>query len=104
MIKFKVPAWFVSDLKLPRQALLRTWKKVATTGQTKRGPGFRIGESHHNAKLTDHDVELIRVLREEGMKIVEIAKKFESSESNISAITNYRHRIGIGMAENKVFE
>ncbi len=104
MIKFKVPAWFVSDLKLPRQALLRTWKKVATTGQTKRGPGFRIGESHHNAKLTDHDVELIRVLREEGMKIVEIAKKFESSESNIRSIVNYRNRIGIGMAENKVFE
>ena len=104
MIGFKVPTWFVSNKKLSKQLLLRKWKKVATTGQTKRGPGFRIGESHHNAKLTDHDVELIRLLRESGMRIVEIARKFESSESNIRSITNYRNRIGIGMSENKVFE
>ena len=104
MIKFKVPAWFVSDNKLPRQILLRTWKKVATTGLSKRGKGWRLGETHHRAKLTDHDVELIRLLREGGMKIMEIAKKFECSPSNVSAITNYRHRIGVGMSENKVFE
>ena len=104
MIRFQVPTWFVSDMKLPRQALLRTWHKVTTTGLSKRGKGWRLGETHHRAKLTDHDVELIRLLREEGMMILEIAKKFKCSPSNISAITNYRHRIGIGMAENKVFE
>ena len=104
MIKFKVPTWFVSDLKLPRQILLRTWKKVATTGLSKRGRGWRIGETHHNAKLTDHDVELIRLLKEGGMMIVEIAKKFECTPQNISAIVNYRSRISIAIGVMKVFE
>ena len=104
MIKFNVPAWFVSDNKLPRQILLRTWKKVATTGLSKRGRGWRVGESHHRAKLTDHEVELIRLLREGGMKLKEIARKFECTPENISQIVNYKTRIHLGMAENKVFE
>jgi hypothetical protein len=92
-------------MKLPRQALLRKWHKVTTTGLSKRGRGYRVGETHHNAKLTDYDVELIRLLRKSGrMNTEEIACTFICSPSNISAITNYRHRIGIGMAENKVFE
>jgi DNA-binding NarL/FixJ family response regulator len=104
LIKIKVPTWFASDKNLPKQTLLRKWKKVSTTGNTVRGPGFRIGETHHNAKLTDHDVELIRLLREGGMKIKEIARKFECSPSNISEITNYRHRVNVGIAVRKVFE
>ena len=104
MIKIKVPTWFLSDRKLSRQKLLRKWKKVSTTGKTQRGPGFRIGETHHNATLTDHDVELIRLLREGGMKVKEIARKFECSPSNITLITTYKSRIQVGMAENKVFE
>ena len=104
MIGFKVPTWFVSDKKLPKQTLLREWKKVATTGLSKRGKGWRVGESHHNAKLTDHDVELIRLLREGGMKVKEIASKFECTPENISMITNYKSRIQVGMAINTVFE
>jgi len=104
LIKIKVPIWFFSHKKLPRQALLRTWKKVATTGNCERGQGWRVGETHHRAKLTDHDVELIRLLREGGMKIKEIARKFECSPSNISEITNYRHRVNVGIAVRKVFE
>lgn len=84
--------------------MLRTWKKVATTGNCERGQGWRVGETHHRAKLTDHDVELIRLLREGGMKIKEIARKFECSPSNISEITNYRHRVNVGIAVRKVFE
>jgi len=104
LIKFNVPTWFVSDKKLPKQTLLREWKKVSTTGETERGPGFRIGESHHNATLTDHDVELIRILREGGMKVREIARKFECSPSNISLITTYKGRVGFAIGVNKVFE
>jgi hypothetical protein len=104
LIKIKVPTWFASDRKLPKQYLLRRWRQVATTGKTQRGPGFRTGETHHNARLTDHDVELIRLLREGGMKCVEIARKFECTPENISQIVNYKSRIGVGMAENKVFE
>ena len=104
MIRIRVPAWFYSHKKLPRQLLLRTWRKVSTTGTTDRGPGFRIGETHHNAKLTDHDVELIRLLREGGMKVREIARKFECSPSNITLITTYKGRVGFAQGSNKVFE
>ena len=104
MIKFKVPIWFVSNMKLPRQALLRKWHKVTTTGLSKRGRGWRVGETHHNAKLTDHDVELIRLLREGGMKLKEIAKKFRCTPEYIGQIVNYKYRSQVGMAENKVFE
>jgi DNA invertase Pin-like site-specific DNA recombinase len=41
--------------------------------------GYRIGECHHNAKLTDDDCRLIRELRDEGLTYKEIAEKFECS-------------------------
>ena len=104
MIKIKVPTWFASDRKLPKQYLLRRWRQVATTGECDRGKGWRVGETHHRAKLTDHDVELIRLLREGGMKIVEIARKFECTPQNIWMIVNYRSRIQVGMEVRKVFE
>ena len=104
MIRFRVPTWFFSSKRLPRQALLRTWRKVATTGNCERGNGWRVGETHHNAKLTDDDVELIRLLREGGMKVKEIAKKFECTPENISLIVNYRSRTQVGLGVRKVFE
>ena len=104
MIRIKVPTWFFSSKRLPRQALLRSWKKVATTGNCERGQGWRVGETHHRAKLTDHDVELIRLLREGGMKVIEIARKFECTPQNISTIVNYRSRTAVGIAVRKVFE
>lgn len=39
--------------------------------------GRRIGESHPRARLTDHEIDLIRELAEEGMSYREIAQKFE---------------------------
>lgn len=78
--------------------------KVVTTGRTKRGNGYRMGETHHNAKLSDHEVELIRLLHEDGMQCYEIAKKFECSRQNISLIVNYKRRINVGMGTNHVFE
>jgi DNA-binding NarL/FixJ family response regulator len=69
-----------------------TYKKLSRTAKTKRGPGYRIGEAHHNTKITDDQVRLIRLLREGGMKIKDIALNFDCTPSNISAITNYRTR------------
>ena len=102
--QLKTPTWFFCDRQLSRQPLLRRWRKVATTGKTERGNGHRVGETHHNAKLTDHEVELIRCLREGGMKVGEIARKFGCTQQNIGMIVNYRSRIGVGMGVNKVFE
>ena len=83
---------------------MSTYQKLSRTAKTKRGPGYRIGETHHRAKLSDDDVKLIRLLRECGLNTVEIAKKFECTPQNISTIVNYRSRIGVGMAVRKVFE
>lgn len=54
--------------------------------------GNRIGETHQNSKLTDHDVDLIRELAEGGMPQQLIAEKFEVSKSTISMICSYQRR------------
>ena len=103
-IKQQVPNWYCCPGVMAKQVLLRKWQKVMTTGKTKRGNGYRVGETHHNSKLTDHEVELIRLLHEDGMSCAEIAGKFECSRQNISLIVNYRRRIDVGMGTNHVFE
>lgn len=65
----------------------------------------RRGDDHHQAKLTDHDVELIRQLHEEGgLTHRELAEKFDCSRQNISAIVNYRSRTQAPKGDNMVFE
>lgn len=55
--------------------------------------GSRVGETHHRARLTDHDVDLIRDLREEyGLTYQEIADKFEISKSTVRDIVKCRRR------------
>ena len=55
--------------------------------------GNRVGEDHPRAQLTDHEVELIRQLHEEGgLSMREIAEKFEVAKSTIVAIVNYKRR------------
>lgn len=55
--------------------------------------GNRCGETHHNAKFTDHEIDLIRELREGGMMVKEIAAKFECACSTISEICTYQRRV-----------
>lgn len=60
----------------------------------RRNPkGYRIGESHHRAKLSDDDVRLIRELDREGLSYAEIAEKFEASQWTIRDIATYRTRL-----------
>lgn len=55
--------------------------------------GSRVGETHHRAKLTDHDVDLIRELREaHGLTYQALADKFDCSKSTIRDICRYRRR------------
>ena len=42
-----------------------------------KGERRRIGESHPRAKLTDHEIDLIRELAEDGLSVAQIAEKFE---------------------------
>jgi predicted DNA-binding protein (UPF0251 family) len=63
-------------------------KKMVALNERRR----RIGEDHPNAKLTDHEVELIRDLREHGMKYKTLAEKFEVSKSTIAMVCRYERR------------
>jgi DNA invertase Pin-like site-specific DNA recombinase len=54
--------------------------------------GYRIGDTHHRAKLTDHEVDLIRQLRAEGMKVKDLARKFDISKGQASKILRHMQR------------
>lgn len=54
--------------------------------------GLRVGEGHGGSKLTDHEVELIRQLAEDGMRYSLIAAKFEISKVTVGRICRYERR------------
>lgn len=58
--------------------------------------GYRVGETHHRAKLTDADVDTILALREYGLSYREIAEKFddgvEISKSTVRDVCSGRIR------------
>lgn len=50
------------------------------------GRGLRLGEDHHNARLTNAEVDLLLTLREEGWSYQALADKFEISKSGARKI------------------
>lgn len=56
--------------------------------------GRRIGQYHPRAKLTDHEVDLIFELYDEGrgLSMAEIARRFETRRSTINEIIKGRRR------------
>jgi len=54
--------------------------------------GRCVGESHGRAKLSDHEIELVRQLKEEGMPAKEIAEKFEVSKRYVYKLANFERR------------
>lgn len=54
--------------------------------------GLRIGQWHHNARLTDHEVELLLRLRDEGWSYNRLADKFEISKSSVAHICRGERR------------
>lgn len=60
----------------------------------KRNPqGYRIGESHHRARLTDEQVEAMRVMRDGGASYRQIGERFGCSMWTARDITDYRTRL-----------
>lgn len=57
------------------------------------GPDAENYARHWQQKLTDHDVELIRALRDEGLSLQEIADKFEVTKQHVSRIVAFSARI-----------
>ena len=54
--------------------------------------GKIIGESHHNAKLSDHEVMLLIELFEEGYSVSWLAEKFECHIKTARSIVTGRTR------------
>jgi len=46
----------------------------------------RVGDSHHNARLTDHEVDLIFELHGQGYGYRKLAAKFEVCKSTVRSI------------------
>ncbi len=57
--------------------------------------GKRIGETHGRAKLSDHEIDLVRQLKEEGMPATEIAAKMEISKRYVYKLVNYERRASV---------
>jgi len=64
--------------------------------------GRRVGESHHNAKLTDCDVELMLALHGEGWGYRRLAAKFECSRSLVRYIIKGRWRAQVATGWRRV--
>lgn len=59
----------------------------------KNTKGLRRGENHPKANLTDHEVELVRNMREqEKMSYGAISQKMETPKSTIIDICSYNTR------------
>jgi hypothetical protein len=54
--------------------------------------GFRVGEDHQNAKLTNEEVETVRKLHGEGLSYNTLAQKYEVSKTLIAKICRYERR------------
>lgn len=59
--------------------------------------GRRIGETHHKAVLSDHEVQLLLELREEGKSLRWLSDKFEIPKVTVKSICSGRTR-GIAAA------
>ena len=57
-----------------------------------RSGNYTSGEKHPRSKMTDHEVELVRELKDAGLTYIEIAQKFEVSKSCIAGICQCRRR------------
>lgn len=54
--------------------------------------GYRIGEDHHRAKITNHEVDLILALNSAGFGYKRIAQKFDISFGTVRDIIKGRRR------------
>jgi DNA invertase Pin-like site-specific DNA recombinase len=54
--------------------------------------GRKIGESHHRAILTDHEIDLLLELREQGMSYALLVEKFEVSRATVQSYCLGRRR------------
>ena len=54
--------------------------------------GRRVGDSHHNAKLTNSEVDMLLEMHEQGMGYGRLSAKFEVSKSLVRDICKGKSR------------
>jgi hypothetical protein len=54
--------------------------------------GYRVGEDHHRARLTDGEIAIMRRLRAEGWSLQALADKFEVSKTHAWRVCQRRQR------------
>ena len=59
--------------------------------------GLTVGEDHHNAKLTNHEVDMLLELHEAGWGYGRLAKKFDISKSQARNICTGQKRCQTGV-------
>ncbi len=57
--------------------------------------GKRVGETHGRAKLSDHEIDLVRQLKEEGMSASVIAEKMEITKRYVYKLVNFERRASV---------
>jgi CRP-like cAMP-binding protein len=73
-------------------------QKTALTNEQ----GHVVGQDHHRAKLSDHDIWLIHELRAVGVKRADIADKMEVSVYTVIEILSGRRRAQIAVSQKLV--
>jgi FixJ family two-component response regulator len=66
--------------------------------------GYRVGQDHHSAKLSDHEVELVLELLAEGLSTAQVAQKFEVSERTVRLYREGKRRAQFATSQKRVTE
>lgn len=64
--------------------------------------GHVVGQSHPRAVLTDHEVELLLELRDEGYSLGWLARKFEVSKGCVQGIVSGRNRSHVVVVHRRI--
>lgn len=65
--------------------------------------GLRVGQDHQRAKLTDHEVEMMRKLHEDdGVGYRRLSKMFEVGKTTVRNICGYKVRVQTAVTFRKV--
>lgn len=64
--------------------------------------GHVVGEDHHRAKLSDHDVWLMLELRDASMRYTDLAEKFGVSKATVASICQGRRRAQLVTGQRRV--
>lgn len=72
---------------------VKGWRRKGNACMRRNTQGYRIGQDHHRAKLSDEQVEAIRQMRDEGMSYRRIAEAIGAPLWTVRDIADYRTRL-----------